>query len=113
MAALDARESECRARVAELRKQIAEISEAGLRDVAPSTDLRHWYHHDRERFADFHDRYIAELEAADHRPAVKHLRDLAAHDKATLLTATKDLDHSEAPSRSARSGLRADIVVFR
>ncbi|MDX2847792.1 DUF488 family protein [Streptomyces sp. PA03-3a] len=67
-----------------------------LRDVAPSSDLRQWYHHDTERFAEFRDRYIAELEDADHRPAVQQLRDLAAHDRVTLLTATKDVDHSEA-----------------
>ncbi|MFD9006673.1 DUF488 domain-containing protein [Streptomyces sp. NPDC059582] len=67
-----------------------------LRDVAPSTDLRHWYHHDPERFPEFRDRYLAELEDVAHRPAVKHLRDLAAQDKVTLLTATKDLDRSEA-----------------
>ncbi|MFF7677508.1 DUF488 domain-containing protein [Actinacidiphila glaucinigra] len=67
-----------------------------LRDVAPSSDLRQWYHHDTERFAEFRDRYIAELEDADHRPAVQHLRDLAADDRITLLTATKDVDHSEA-----------------
>ncbi|MGW6356654.1 DUF488 domain-containing protein [Streptomyces sp. NPDC055092] len=24
-----------------------------LRDVAPSADLRHWHHHDQERFAEF------------------------------------------------------------
>ncbi|MFJ9912609.1 DUF488 domain-containing protein [Actinacidiphila glaucinigra] len=67
-----------------------------LRDVAPSSDLRQWYHHDTERFAEFRDRYIAELEDADHRPAIQQLRDLAAHDRVTLLTATKDVDHSEA-----------------
>ncbi|WP_326580038.1 DUF488 family protein [Actinacidiphila glaucinigra] len=67
-----------------------------LRDVAPSSDLRQWYHHDTERFPEFRDRYITELEDADHRPAVEHLRDLAAHDRVTLLTATKDVDHSEA-----------------
>ncbi|MGW2347569.1 DUF488 domain-containing protein [Actinacidiphila glaucinigra] len=67
-----------------------------LRDVAPSSDLRQWYHHDTERFAEFRDRYIAELEDADHRPSVQHLRDLAADDRVTLLTATKDVDHSEA-----------------
>ncbi|SNT23020.1 DUF488 domain-containing protein [Actinacidiphila glaucinigra] len=67
-----------------------------LRDVAPSSDLRQWYHHDTERFPEFRDRYIAELEDSDHRPAVEHLRDLAAHDRVTLLTATKDVDHSEA-----------------
>ncbi|MFG3026214.1 DUF488 domain-containing protein [Streptomyces sp. NPDC048254] len=63
--------------------------------MAPSADLRRWYHHDQERFAEFRDRYIGELEDADHRPAVQRLRDLAAHDKVTLL-ATKDLGHHEA-----------------
>ncbi|MGW2034029.1 DUF488 family protein, N3 subclade [Streptomyces sp. NPDC001811] len=52
-----------------------------LRDVTPSADLRHWHHHDQERFAEFGDRYIGELEDADHRPAVRHLRDLTAHEK--------------------------------
>ncbi|MEU1622469.1 DUF488 family protein [Streptomyces sp. NPDC005722] len=70
--------------------------DAWLRDVAPSADLRRWYHHDTERFPEFRDRYLAELEDADHRPAVEHLRDLAGDGKVTLLTATKDADHSEA-----------------
>lgn len=47
-----------------------------LRDVTPSADLRHWHHHDQERFAEFGDRCIGGLEDADHRPAVQHLRDL-------------------------------------
>ncbi|MEU4092878.1 DUF488 family protein [Streptomyces sp. NPDC026673] len=78
-----------------MSKERAHLDE-WLRDVAPSSELRHWYHHDPERFGEFRDRYIAELEDAEHRPAVEHLRDLAAHDKVTLLTATKDVDHSEA-----------------
>ncbi|MFD8719147.1 DUF488 domain-containing protein [Streptomyces sp. NPDC059629] len=67
-----------------------------LRDVTSSADLRHRHHHDQERFAEFGDRYIGELEDADHRPAVQHLRDLAARDKVTLLTATKDVGPGEA-----------------
>ncbi|WP_327233282.1 DUF488 family protein [Streptomyces sp. NBC_01317] len=78
-----------------MSKERAHLDE-WLRDVAPSDDLRRWYHHDPQLFADFRDRYIAELEDAGHRPAVEHLRSLAARDKVTLLTATKDLDHSEA-----------------
>ncbi|WP_328584675.1 DUF488 domain-containing protein [Streptomyces sp. NBC_00370] len=78
-----------------MSKERAQLDE-WLRDVAPSTDLRRWYQHDPERFAGFRDRYIAELDDAAHRPAVTHLRDLAAHDGVTLLTATKDIDHSEA-----------------
>jgi uncharacterized protein YeaO (DUF488 family) len=67
-----------------------------LRDVAPSTDLRRWYHHDPELFDEFRRRYLAELDDAEHRSAVERLHDLAARGKVTLLTATKDVDHSEA-----------------
>ncbi|MEU5089313.1 DUF488 family protein [Streptomyces sp. NPDC021356] len=67
-----------------------------LRDVAPSTDLRRWYHHDADRFAEFRRRYVSELGDPDHQPAVERLRELAARDDVTLLTATKDVDHSEA-----------------
>ncbi|MER7195106.1 DUF488 domain-containing protein [Streptomyces flaveolus] len=67
-----------------------------LKDVAPSTGLRRWYHHDPERFAEFRRRYVAELDDPEHEQAVQELRDLMAHDRVTLLTATKDADHSEA-----------------
>jgi uncharacterized protein YeaO (DUF488 family) len=67
-----------------------------LKDVAPSTDLRRWYHHDPERFAEFRRRYLAELDDPEHEQAVRELRDLAARGRVTLLTATKDADHSEA-----------------
>ncbi|MCT7354723.1 DUF488 domain-containing protein [Streptomyces sp. 15-116A] len=67
-----------------------------LKDVAPSTDLRRWYHHDPERFAEFRERYVDELHDPEHQEAVQHLRGIAAHDDVTLLTATKDADHSEA-----------------
>ncbi|WP_217168962.1 DUF488 domain-containing protein [Streptomyces sp. AC512_CC834] len=67
-----------------------------LRDVAPSTDLRRWYHHDPQRYDEFRRRYFAELEDADHRDASQRLREWSAHARVTLLTATKDVDHSEA-----------------
>ncbi|MEU6100532.1 DUF488 domain-containing protein [Streptomyces flaveolus] len=67
-----------------------------LKDVAPSTALRRWYHHDPERFAEFRRRYVAELDDPEHEEAVQELRDLAAHGRVTLLTATKDADRSEA-----------------
>ncbi|MEU3660652.1 DUF488 domain-containing protein [Streptomyces sp. NPDC032940] len=67
-----------------------------LKDIAPSTDLRRWYHHDPERFAEFRRRYLAELDDPEHEDAVRELRELAAHGRVTLLTATKDADHSEA-----------------
>ncbi|CAM5265935.1 hypothetical protein STENM36S_07268 [Streptomyces tendae] len=76
-------------------KEKAELDE-WLRDVAPSTDLRRWYHHDPQRYDEFRRRYFAELEDPDHRAALERLRDLSAGSKVTLLTATKDVDHSEA-----------------
>lgn len=66
------------------------------KDVAPSTELREWYGHVPDRFAEFSRRYLVELTDADHTPAVAQLRALAAKGTLTLLTAVKDPDISEA-----------------
>lgn len=78
-----------------MRKEDAHLDE-WLRDVAPSSDLRKWYGHEPDRFTEFRRRYLAELRDAGHRQATEHLRDLAAQGRLTLLTATKDVDHSQA-----------------
>ena len=44
-----------------LTKAKAHIDE-WCKEVAPSTELRKWYHHDPARFAEFTHRYRAELE---------------------------------------------------
>jgi uncharacterized protein YeaO (DUF488 family) len=66
------------------------------KDLAPSTDLRKWYSHDPAKFEAFTRRYSAELEEAERGRALQHLRDLAADRRLTLLTASKDVDISEA-----------------
>ena len=66
------------------------------KDVAPSTELRKWYGHDVDRFEEFTARYDAELRDPDRAAALDRLRALAAHGTITLLTATKDIDHSQA-----------------
>lgn len=66
------------------------------KDVAPSTDLRKWYGHDASLFAEFARRYRAELADPLRSAAVDHLRDLAARGPLTLLTATRELDISQA-----------------
>jgi uncharacterized protein YeaO (DUF488 family) len=59
-----------------------------LKEVAPSSDLRTWFGHRPERFADFAARYAAEL---DGNPAVDQLRQLvASNPTVTLLYAAKD-----------------------
>ncbi|OHT18815.1 DUF488 domain-containing protein [Edaphosphingomonas haloaromaticamans] len=51
-----------------------------LKDVAPSTELRHWFGHDPARWAEFRKRYAAELAG---NPAVAELREIAGgHDPA-------------------------------
>lgn len=71
--------------------------------AAPSTELRRWYGHEPERYAEFARRYRAELAQPERREAVDHLRELAGQGTLTLLTAVKDLSYGHA-------GLLADAV---
>jgi len=67
-----------------------------LKDVAPSTDLRKWYGHDPERFAEFARRYRAELDDDPGASALSTLRSWRDDGGIVLLTATRDVDHSHA-----------------
>ena len=78
-----------------LSKERAQLDE-WCKQVAPSTELRRWYAHDPEKFAEFAERYRAELDDPERSAAVEHLRDLAGHGQITLLTAAKRSDISEA-----------------
>ena len=66
------------------------------KEVAPSTELRRWYGHDPGRFEEFRRRYQAELAEPQRQAAVRHLRELARSGPLTLVTATRDVDHSQA-----------------
>ncbi|MCA0296273.1 MAG: DUF488 domain-containing protein [Actinobacteria bacterium] len=73
-------------------------AEAGIdewdKDVAPSTALRTWFGHDPAKFAEFTQRYRAELDGS---PALTALRSTCAqHDVVTLLYAARDVEHNEA-----------------
>jgi len=63
------------------------------KDVAPSKELREWYHHRPERFDEFASRYKAELCDS---PALEELRKLTKHGVVTLVTATREVDGSHA-----------------
>ena len=78
-----------------ISKQAAQLRE-WAREVAPSTGLRRWYGHDPGKFEEFRRRYLAELDQPEPRAAVGRLRALAADGPLTLLTATKDVQHSQA-----------------
>jgi uncharacterized protein YeaO (DUF488 family) len=78
-----------------LRKAAAHLDE-WARDVAPSGELRTWYGHDPARFGEFRRRYIAELAQPGASAALGRLRARAVAGPVTLLTATKDVGHSQA-----------------
>jgi len=67
-----------------------------MREIAPSTSLRRWYGHRPERFAEFGRRYRAELADPQHAASLDRLRRLTREGPVTLLTATKDIDRSQA-----------------
>ena len=78
-----------------LRKDAAHLDE-WAKDVAPSRELRTWYGHDPAKFAGFCRRYTGELSRGTARAALEHLAALAAAGPVTLLTATRDIGHSQA-----------------
>lgn len=78
-----------------LSKEKARVDE-WVKAVAPSDDLRRWYGHDPEKFTEFKRRYGRELAGAEQAGALEHLRDLAKSGPVTLLTATRDIEHSQA-----------------
>jgi uncharacterized protein YeaO (DUF488 family) len=64
------------------------------REVAPSTELRQWFGHRPERFAEFAARYREELNG--HPDALRPLLDAARAGPVTLLYAAKDTEHNQA-----------------
>lgn len=78
-----------------MSKERAELDE-WCKQVAPSTELRQWYHHDPDRWDEFDQRYREELKDADRAEALDGLRERAKDGPLTLLTASKALGISEA-----------------
>jgi len=66
------------------------------KDLAPSTGLREWYGHDPAKFSEFRRRYITELDAPEPTKKLGEVEALAARRPVTLLTATRDVEISQA-----------------
>ncbi len=62
-----------------------------LKEVAPTTELRRWYGHQPDRFAEFARRYRHELQDGSARDALAELAALAQAGPVTLVTATREL----------------------
>jgi uncharacterized protein YeaO (DUF488 family) len=76
-----------------VKKSSLEIS-AWLKDVAPSVELRKWFHHDPARWDEFRRRYFAELNKnpASWRPILKAARG----GNVTLIYSSHDPEHNNA-----------------
>jgi uncharacterized protein YeaO (DUF488 family) len=92
-----------------VRKDAARLDDWD-RDAAPSTELRKWYGHDPAKFSEFRSRYIAELGQPGPQAALGRLRALAAAGPVTLLTATRDVSHSEAAVLAELLNAPADVA---
>jgi uncharacterized protein YeaO (DUF488 family) len=66
------------------------------KDIAPSAELRRWYGHAVDRFPEFERRYRAELRRRPASEAVDRLLATARTRAVTLVTATRDVEHSGA-----------------
>ena len=76
-----------------LSKERARVS-LWLKDVAPSAELRKWFHHDPARWKEFQKRYNAELK--DKADALHLLNEKAKGGDVTLVYAAHDEEHNGA-----------------
>ena len=79
-----------------ISKERAELA-AWLRNLAPSDELRHWYHARPEQWASFRKRYLKELTKEEAAEALKELYRIAGKAKRlTLLFASKQEQRNNA-----------------
>ena len=66
-----------------------------MKEIAPSTSLRKWFHHDTENWDEFTVRYREELK--EKRTLLMEIKNLEKeHKKVTLLYSAKDSMHNQA-----------------
>ncbi len=72
-----------------LTRQAAQIDE-WLKEIAPSTELRRWFHQGAGSWAEFRRRYQKEIAVPAALAHLERLRKLARSRKVTLLFASRD-----------------------
>lgn len=65
-----------------------------LKEVAPSTELREWFHHDPKRWDEFRRRYFAELKR--NTDVLSPILEAANKSRVTLLYSSHDTEHNNA-----------------
>ena len=104
-----------------ISKEAAKI-DSWLQQIAPSDELRKWYHARPTQWPKFRERYIEELSEPEASAALDQLHQLAKKEKnLTLLFASRNLDHNNAtvlkelldgmrkPPRSTGAGAAAAV----
>jgi uncharacterized protein YeaO (DUF488 family) len=74
-------------------KEKAKIS-LWLKAIAPSTELRKWFGHDTEKWAEFQKRYKSELKK--NKEAVAELKKVLKRGRTTLIYGARDEEHNDA-----------------
>ncbi len=67
-----------------------------IKDLAPSDELRRWFGHDPERWAEFRRRYARELHAPEKARLLERLAKLAEQGSVTIVYAARDAEHNNA-----------------
>jgi uncharacterized protein YeaO (DUF488 family) len=88
----------CRVLVDRIWPRGLKKDEAGVdwwpKEIAPSSELRRWFGHDPEKWAEFKERYFRELE--NHTALIARLREMAAEKRLTLVFGARDEEHNNA-----------------
>lgn len=66
------------------------------KDLAPSTELRVWFGHKVDRWAEFRTKYQSELHMPDQIERMAGLIDAAGNQAITLVYSAKDTEHNQA-----------------
>src|SRR3990172_3213316 len=65
-------------------------TDAWLKDLAPSDELRRWFGHDRARWPEFRRRYLQELQGERQQELLRELAERAAQSIVTLVYSARD-----------------------
>jgi uncharacterized protein YeaO (DUF488 family) len=77
-------------------KKAADI-DLWLRDLAPSNELRHWFHSRPRQWASFKTKYLRELESPDAGAALQQLySSVRSKKQVTLIYGSKNVEHNNA-----------------
>ena len=78
-----------------LSKERAQVN-VWMKEFAPSNELRKWFGHDPEKFAEFRRRYETELASESGQEALAKLRDMARREPITMVFGAHDMEHNNA-----------------